>query len=214
MSKKLLINIRGCNGSGKSTVPISMMNDPDMYVIEKPYKGKDRKIVTVFPTYGFVALGSYHNKCGGLDGYVDTDMVKKGMWYALKKFPEYHIIMEGVIPSTVYSTYEKLFKEVQQKYPERLVVVLNLLPSVAECIHRIKLRNGGKPIKEDLVRSKWDAVHKNSVKFRQAGIISLNWDNSGIWPKYAYKPMVKHMMDFLRKELKKDGKSKNAKVSK
>lgn len=179
-----------------------MMNDPDMYVVEKPYKGKDRKIVTVFPTYGFVALGSYHNKCGGLDGYVDTDMVKKGMWYALKKFPEYNIIMEGVIPSTVYSTYEKLFKEVKEKYPERIVIVLNLLPSVAECIRRIKLRNGGKDIKEDLVRSKWQTVSQNAKKFKKAGIISLKWDNSGIWPKYAAKPMVKHMMEFLQEKLK------------
>lgn len=200
MSKKLLVNIRGCNGSGKSTIPISMMNDPDMYVVEKPYKGKDRKIVTVFPTYGWVALGSYFNKCGGLDGYVDTDMIKKGMWYALKKFPDYHIIMEGVIPSTVYSTYEELFLEVQKKYPERTVVVLNLLPPVYECLKRIKLRNGGKAIKEDLVRSKWETVNKNAKKFHQAGIISLKWDNSGIWPKFAAKPMIRHMEQFLQEK--------------
>ena len=27
---KFLINIRGCNGSGKSTIPLSMMDDPDL----------------------------------------------------------------------------------------------------------------------------------------------------------------------------------------
>jgi len=204
--KKLLVNIRGCNGSGKSTVPISMLNDPYMYVVEKPYKGKDRKVVTVFPTYGWVALGSYHNKCGGLDGYVDTDMIKKCVWWALKKYPEYNILMEGVIPSTVYSTYEKLFLEVQEKYPERCVVVLNLLPPVKECLKRIQLRNGGKAIKEDLVRSKWTTVAKNAEKFAEAGIISLKWNNTGIWPKYAHIPMVKHMMKFLEEEIG-DGKS-------
>lgn len=199
--KKYLVNIRGCNGSGKSTIPISMMNDPDMYVVEKPYKGKPRKVATVFPTYGWVALGSYHNKCGGLDGYVDTDMIKKGLWYALKKFPQYHILMEGVIPSTVYSTYEKLFLEVQDRYPERTVIVLNLLPPVKDCLKRIQLRNGGKPIKEDLVVSKWQTVANNADKFAEAGIISLQWDNSGIWPKYAARPMIKHMVDFIEGEL-------------
>lgn len=199
--KKYLVNVRGCNGSGKSTVALSMMGDPDMYVVEKPYKGKDRKILTVFPSYGWIALGSYHNKCGGLDGYVDTDMIKKVFWYTLKHYPDYNIIMEGVIPSTVYSTYEELFLEAQERYPERTFVVLNLLPPVKECLKRIQLRNGGKDIKEDLVRSKWATVAKNADKFSEAGIVSLKWDNSGIWPKYAHIPMVKHMMKFIRKEM-------------
>lgn len=196
-----MINVRGCNGSGKSTIPISMLDDPDMYVVEKPYKGKQRKLLTVFPTYGWVVLGSYHNKCGGLDGYVDTNMIKKGFWYALKRYPEYHILMEGVIPSTVYSTYEELFLEAQEKYLERKIVVLNLLPPVEVCFERIQSRNGGKPIKEDLVASKWATVAKNADKFSEAGIISLKWDNSQIWPKCKDKPMIKVMMRFIRKEL-------------
>ena len=198
---KYLINIRGCNGSGKSTIPLSMKDDPQMFVVEKPYKGKQRKLLTIFPTYGWIALGSYHNKCGGLDGYADTDMIKKGLWYALKHYPEYHILMEGVIPSTVYSTYERLFLEVQQAYPERKVIVMNLLPPVEECLKRIQKRNGGKPIKEDLVRSKWSTVAKNADKFAEAGILSLKWDNSQLWPKYADMPMIRLMTRFIRKEL-------------
>ena len=180
---------------------MSMMDDPDIYVIEKPYKGKTRKLLTVFPNYGWVALGSYHNKCGGLDGYVDTDMIKKGFWYALKKFPQYHIIMEGVIPSTVYSTYEKLFLEAQEKYPDRKFVVLNLLPPVEVCLQRIQARYGGKPIKEDLVSSKWVTVAKNADKFSQAGILSLKWDNSQIRTKYDGEPMIQVMKRFIKKEL-------------
>lgn len=207
---KFLINIRGCNGSGKSTIPLSMMDDPDMYVVEKPYKGKSRKLLTVFPTYHWIALGSYHNKCGGLDGYVDTDMVKKGFWYALKKYPDFNIIMEGVIPSTVYTTYEKLFLEAQERYPERCFIVLNLLPPVEECLKRIQQRNGGKPIKDELVRSKWSTVYKNADKFSQAGILSLRWDNSQIWPKYDGEPMVKIMTRFLRKELENEANNRRA----
>ena len=180
---------------------MSMLNDPDMYVVEKPYKGKNRKLLTIFPNYGWLVLGSYHNKCGGLDGYVDTDMIKKGFWYALKKYPEYNIIMEGVIPSTVYGTYEKLFLEAQQKYPERKFIVLNLLPPIEECLKRIQQRNGGKAIKEDLVASKWATVAKNADKFTQAGLFSLKWDNAGIWPEYANVPMIKHMLRFIRKEI-------------
>lgn len=199
--KKYLINVRGCNGSGKSTIVQSMLDDPDMYVIEKPYKGKSRKILTVFPTYLWIALGSYHNKCGGLDGFVDTAMIKKVLWYALKKYPQYNIIMEGVIPSTVYSTYAKLFSEVQTKYTDRTVVVVSLLPPLEVCLKRIQARNGGKPIKEDLVASKWATVAKNADKFSQAGILSLKWDNSSIWPKYKHVPMIKVLMRFIQKRL-------------
>lgn len=195
---KFLINIRGCNGSGKSTIPLSMMDDPDMYVVEKPYKGKSRKLLTVFPTYHWIALGSYHNKCGGLDGYVDTNMVKKGFWYALKKYPDFNIIMEGVIPSTVYSTYEQLFLEAMEKYPKRKFIVLNLLPPVSECLKRIQARNGGKPIKDDLVKSKWLTVDKNADKFTNAGILSLKWDNSQNSQNWDAKRAIHHMLDFIK----------------
>lgn len=201
LNQRYLINVRGCNGSGKSTIPLSMMNDPHKYVVEKPYKGKQRKVLTVLPEWGWVVLGSYHNKCGGLDGYPDTDMVKKGLWYALKNYPEYNILMEGILPSTVYSTYEELFHKVQESYPERTVIVLNLIPPLEECLKRIQARNGGKPIKEDLVASKWATVAKNADKFSEAGIISLKWDNSQIGPKYAKTPMAKLMMDFIEEEL-------------
>lgn len=180
---------------------MSMLDDPNRYTVEKPYKGKMRKVCTVFPDYGWVALGSYHNKCGGLDGYPDTEMVKKGLWYTLKHFPDYHIIMEGILPSTVYSTYEELFHRVQESYPQRTVIVLNLMPPLQECLRRIQSRNGGKPIKEDLVASKWATVAKNADKFSEAGILSLKWDNSQIGTKCECQPMIERMMDFIEEEL-------------
>lgn len=179
---------------------MSMLDDPEMYVVKKQYKEKERNILTVFPTYGWIALGSYFNKCGGLDGFVDTAMIKKVTWYALKHFPEYHILMEGVIPSTVFSTYAELFHKIQEKYPKRKVIVVNLLPPVEECLKRIQQRNGGKPIKTDLVENKWAIVAKNANKFTEAGILSLTWDNSDLDGKFGVIPMIKIFTKFIRKE--------------
>lgn len=201
MSNRMLVNIRGCNGSGKSTIPMSMMDDPDMYVVEKPYQGKVKKILTVFPSYGWVALGTYFNKTGGLDCFPNNELTIKTLWYALKRFPEYHILMEGVISSTVFSTYAQLFSQVQERYPERQVIIVSLLPPLDTCLERIQQRNGGKSIKEEQVASKWHTVARNADKFAEAGILSLKWDNSQVWPKYAHKPMIKVMMRFIRKEL-------------
>lgn len=174
----MIVNIRGCNGSGKSTIPMSMMDDPQMYVIEKPYKGKPKKIATVFPTYGWIALGSYHNKTGGLDGFPTTDFTKKVFWYVLKKYPEYNVILEGIMASTVYSTYAELFKQAENKYPDVHVIIFSLLPPLEVCLKRIQKRNGGKPIKEDLVAGKYKTVERNATKFLNAGFQSITWDNS------------------------------------
>lgn len=177
---RLLVNIRGCNGSGKSTIPMSMMDDPDMYVIEKPYKGKHKKILTVFPTYKWIALGTYFNKTGGLDVFPNNELTQKALWYALKKFPEYNIMMESVIASTIKSTYVNLFHEVEEKYPDTKIVVMNFVPPLEVCLNRIQKRNGGKPIKEEAVRNKWKIVNRNVQAFKDEGFVSIKVDTSKI----------------------------------
>ena len=164
-----------------------MLDDPDMYIVEKPYQGKTRKIATVFPSYGWVALGVYLTKTGGLDCFPDTALTKKAFWYCLKKFPQYKLLMEGVIASTVFSTYAELFKQAEEKYPERKVYIISLLPPIENCLRRIQKRNGGKAIKEELVASKWQTVQKNVQKFRDAGLASFAWDNRGAKKKGSEK---------------------------
>ena len=80
----IIVNLRGTNGSGKSSIPMSMLDDPEMYVVEKPYKGKLRKIATVFPSYGWIAMGTYFNKTGGIDTFPDVTLMRKSFWYLLK----------------------------------------------------------------------------------------------------------------------------------
>ena len=86
---RTILNIRGTNGSGKSSIILSMMDDPKKYLIEKSYKGKMYKIATVFPSFGWVALGAYEEgrKCGGLDTMPNNELTKKAFWYVLKKIP-------------------------------------------------------------------------------------------------------------------------------
>lgn len=192
---QITVNIRGCNGAGKSSIPMSMLDDPEMFVVEKPYKNKLRKIATVFPTYGWVAMGTYFNKTGGLDGFPDTNLTKKAFWYLLKKYPGYNLLLEGVIASTVFSTYAELFKEAQKKYPERGMYIISLLPPIENCLRRIQKRNGGKVIKEELVANKWRSVQRNVEKFKAEGLASFAWDNRGC--KKKGKPKLIHQLENL-----------------
>lgn len=194
---RTLVNIRGCNGAGKSTIPMSMMDDPAMYVHEiRGSDGKRMSAITVFPTYGWVALGTYFNKTGGMDTLRDNWTTRMTLYAALDGFPEYNVLMEGIMASTIRSTYIELFQEVQEYYGDDLtIMILSLLPPVEVAISRVYSRNGGKPINEEAVRGKWETVARNVAAFGEAGFISVRVDSSKI-PKHK---MLKAFMKTVRK---------------
>lgn len=198
---RVLVNIRGCNGAGKSTIPMSMMDDPAMYVHEiTGSDGKRISAITVFPTYGWVALGTYFNKTGGMDTLRNNDTTRMTLYAALDGFPDYNVLMEGIMASTIRSTYIDLFHEVEDYYTSRgeklKVIILSLLPPVEVAISRVYSRNGGKPIQEDAVRGKWETVARNVSAFREAGFISVRVDSSKV-PK---NKMLKAFLKTVRKQ--------------
>lgn len=196
MLSRMLVNIRGCNGAGKSTIPMSMMDDPAMYVHEiKGSDGKRMSAITVFPTYGWVALGTYFNKTGGMDTLRDNWTTRMTLYAALDGFPEYNVLMEGIMASTIRSTYIDLFHEVEECYDDLKVLIISLLPPVEVAISRVYSRNGGKPIQEDAVRGKWETVARNVSAFREAGFTSVRVDSSKV-PK---DKMLKAFLKTVRK---------------
>ena len=190
---RMLVNIRGCNGAGKSTIPMSMMDDPEMYVHEiRGSDGKRMSAITVFPSYGWVALGTYFNKTGGMDTLRDNWTTRMTLYAALDGFPEYNVLMEGIMASTIRSTYIDLFQEVQEYYGDDLtIMIISLLPPVEVAISRVYSRNGGKPINEEAVRGKWETVARNVAAFREAGFISLKVNSAKV-------PKEKMLSAFLK----------------
>lgn len=191
---RTLVNIRGCNGAGKSTIPMSMMDDPEMYVHEiRGSDGKRMSAITVFPTYGWVALGTYFNKTGGMDTLRDNWTTRMTLYAALDGFPEYNVLMEGIMASTIRSTYIDLFQEVQEYYGDDLtIMIISLLPPVEVAISRVYSRNGGKPINEEAVRGKWETVAKNVAAFGEAGFTSITLNTAKI-------PKERMLRVFLKK---------------
>ena len=181
MSKRMLVNIRGCNGAGKSTIPMAMMDDSEMFVQELlGSDGKKISALTVFPTYGWVALGTYFNKTGGLDTLKNNEITRMTLYAALDLFPEYDVLMEGIMASTIRSTYIDLFHEIEGYYRNVKVLIMSLLPPVEIAISRVYKRNGGKPIKEDAVRGKWSTVERNAKYFAEAGFDSIKVNSAKV----------------------------------
>lgn len=194
---RVLANIRGCNGAGKSTIPMSMMDDPKMYIHEIiGSDGKRISSITVFPTYGWVALGTYFNKTGGLDTLKNNEITRMTLYAALDGFPEYNVLMEGIMASTIRSTYIDLFHEVENYYHELKVIIISLLPPVEVAISRVYQRNGGKPIKEDAVRGKWDTVARNVKYFADAGFTSVRVNSAKVAKHKMLKAFLKTIEEY------------------
>ena len=198
---RVLVNIRGCNGAGKSTIPMSMMDDPKMYVHEiVGSDGKKISAITVFPTYGWVALGTYFNKTGGLDTLKNNAVTKLTLFAALDGFPEYDVLMEGIMASTIRSTYIDLFHEVEDYYGKnRLkVIVVSLLPPVDVALNRVYKRNGGKPINEAAVVGKWNTVARNVEAFAEAGFTSVKVNSAKVKKRNMLPAFLKTVDKYRR----------------
>lgn len=177
MSKRVIVNIRGCNGAGKSTIPMSMMNDEKMFVQEYEWNGKKKGMLTVFPSYGWVALGTYFNKTGGCDILSTKEMTEFALMRAVEDFPEFDIILEGIILSTVFSTYGEFFQSLEEEF-DRKVIIMTLTTPAELCIERIYKRNGGKGFNEQLVRDKRGMVMRSHEKYKALGLKTIKIDPS------------------------------------
>ena len=178
MKKQLLVNIRGCNGSGKSTVPLQMMVDPDKYELSVYDDGKSPKL-TIFPNYKWIALGTYNNKTGGMDTFKNNQCTFDALDKAIELSKElsFDILMEGVISSTIYSTYSNLFQAKSNENPWLHILILNYLTDVEVCIDRVIKRSGNPNIKKKEIRSKWSTVQRNHYRFKKDGLKSVIINN-------------------------------------
>lgn len=179
MTKKVIVNIRGCNGAGKSTIPVSMMDDEGMFVQSYDWNGKEKELLTVFPTYGWVALGTYFTKTGGCDRFSDKAMTEYALRRALEDYPEYDIILEGILLSTVFSTYGELFKALEDEF-DRTAIIMTLTTPLEVCIERIHQRNGGKEFNEKKVEDKVGMVMRSHEKYKAIGLKAIKIDPSKI----------------------------------
>jgi predicted ABC-type ATPase len=152
--RKMCVNIKGTNGSGKSTIPIYMIKH-DNDVVYLVTKSTDRKpVATYCKGFDTVILGAYlaGTNCGGCDYLTDTQQAKFVLSRLWKK--DVHILYEGVIVGDIKSTFYEVMLAFNQIH-ERDLSFCFMGTRFKECLKRIQRRNGGKPIKEELVRSKY-----------------------------------------------------------
>src|SRR5699024_2450439 len=97
------------------------------------------------------------------------------------KYLNFNILMEGILASTVFSTYRDIFYAFRDEhFITRQPVVFTIVPPFETIKARVLHRNGGKEVKWDQVEGKYDTVKRNAQKFKDAGLLSLVVDNSEV----------------------------------
>ena len=127
---------------------------------------------------------------------------RKALMWAIEEYPGLDILMEGIIASTVKSTYLYLFQEIKRDF-EIQPVVLSYLPPLEICLERVQARNGGKPVKTDQVASKWRSVASGVDYFSDGGILSLKFDTSKIEKADMLDVFLKNVVKLKKRGAKK-----------
>lgn len=161
-----IVNLRGTNGSGKSTVARALLGPEHLRqpAILAPYrtpKGAQRYVQgTLNPELDLIVVGPYRTDCGGCDAIKTQDLVKESVRIAATLAR--NVLFEGIIISTLYSGWAT--------FAESTPFTWAYLDTPVElCLARIQERNGGKPIKENLVRDKHAAIERTRLKAVSAG---------------------------------------------
>lgn len=150
------VNLKGCNGSGKSTVPIYMLHAETDTVYLTLAKEDKAPVATYCRSFDTVILGLYLTACGGCDYLGNTQIVKLLLSRLWKK--DVHILFEGVIVGDIKSTFYEIMTGFNTVYKRNLSFCF-MGTKYSECLRRIQRRNGGKPINEEMVKAKY----KNSA---------------------------------------------------
>jgi thymidylate kinase len=160
-----VLNVRGTNGSGKSTVVRDLMKHLGVISQIKDNSGKTWAYECGEKVF---VLGRYETACGGLDTYKDFAQTRQSIRALI---PLGHIVCEGVLWSTVFKQSDEVAREFPQHH-----FIFALLDTPAEiCIQRVKARQEAKgkvkPFDEALLLDKIEQITRRQAALKEAG-----WD--------------------------------------
>ena len=179
-----IVNLRGTNGSGKSTVARALLSwGPHTGIDLAPYttpKGAPRVVKGYHVLeHDLIVVGPYTTDCGGCDAIKTQALVKQSIKIAASQAR--HVFFEGVIVSTLFSGYLELAQQLRTEGLSRAgrdFIWAYLDTPLNECLARIQKRNGGKPIKEALVADKVKAIRSTIEKAIAAGEQAVSIDHT------------------------------------
>lgn len=186
-----IVNIRGTNGSGKSTIIRTIMKmagrASPLYGVLGPRKPEAYSLAFDDIADPVHVLGSYHVTSGGCDQIQPYDLI-------LELLPKYadrgHVLFEGVLVS---SSYGRVGRMMETYGPQRAVMAF-LDTSLEACIKNVETRRKAKgddrPLNPHNLTTKWHQIYSGKEKIRAEGKVGV----IGI----SIKDGVSKVMELLR----------------
>ena len=163
-----IVQIKGANGSGKTTIIKQLLSySANTKVL------KISKTQTVFGTamddIGWIVLGKYpeDSKMGGCDNFKTIDEVKRGIRLAMQARPDSWVVFEGMMISTIKSTFYDELLRLEKAYPKNvhpLFVILQATPQ--GCLNRLSGRGTMKSnLKVENIENKCEMVIRHAQTY-------------------------------------------------
>lgn len=187
----LIINVRGSNASGKTTVVREFIKS---YGDDAEIEQINGNIVTRCGKDAY-ALGRYDKKNGGCDGYKGRDHVFAALDSVIIEKQPRIIIYEGLI----YSKTVKMALDVAQtfaRYGYRYKGIY-LRCRFAEVIRRLEERNGGRKYNILSVKNTYDSCLSAYKSIKAKGLDIVRIDTDG----YSFEDM-KHILPDAIKDMR------------
>jgi len=170
----MIINLRGTNGSGKTTVVRGLMKRADaVYPIGKTLK-PDGYVIQLPELEDFVlAVGSYENTCGGCDQVGTAEEVCS----RIRKYAQQgHVVFEGYLATRTYGRYRDLDREHTKLGIPFIWAFLDT--PVEICVTRVqgrRLERGNtKPLNTFNLRDTWD-INKDIYNKMKDMHLDVRW---------------------------------------
>lgn len=181
-----IINIRGTNGSGKTTMVKNLIKEFnkveesvwDEFTTEEitTYHKVYTRKAQIWHNQKVLVMGIYNDKqTGGVDNYDTPWQIMYGLFYFCKKYPGYTIIFEGIRVSTNYVYWYKMFNILRNKGV--LIKLVGLLPKNLDwAVNNVKERRKDKNIwdlrhAEDIATNNYD-IFRGLMLYLSQGFIS------------------------------------------
>jgi predicted kinase len=168
-----VINLRGSNGSGKSSTIKSLLLLSD----DKYYLTRNGKIyATVLDDMRYAVIGYYaaDKAMGGVDNISTMVELKSILLELVELYKGYTIVFEGMLISTTTTMYNYMLQLQKSHNIIPFVVVLKSTPE--GCLKRIEQRRGSPLERTELVTQKCELVLRH--KYQPEHVAYLDVDNT------------------------------------
>lgn len=166
---KYFIHIRGANAVGKTSTARSVIAQGDFTVRQIKVAGKEYPY-TYDEKRGWIVTGRYDQKaCGGLDGVIcDARIMKMYIERLIKTVPCRVIVFEAVMYGHTFK-FGKELDDMCRKAGFKYKAV-SLEPDIKDLLRNMQKRNGGKPVKYELLTNVYVCNSKAANRLKEAGI--------------------------------------------